>query len=80
MKATTPNEIKFLPPPSPLTGAVHQVLFRQRDELASGIEVLSLQGASGTEGPAGSALSLWQHTGGWEWSKTWVVTAWVWLI
>ena len=40
------------------TRAVNQVLFAQRDKLTGFVEVLSLEGASGTEGPAGSALTL----------------------
>jgi hypothetical protein len=39
-------------------GAIHQVLFRQRNELLGGDEVASLSGSSGGERPARSALSL----------------------
>lgn len=41
-----------------LTGAVHEILFREGDQLACGIEVLSLQRACGAEGPAGTTLTL----------------------
>ena len=34
------------------SGAVHEVLLTQGDQVPRGIEVLSLQGAGGTEGPA----------------------------
>lgn len=40
------------------TRAVNQVLFAQRDKLTGFVEVLSLERASGTEGPAGSTLTL----------------------
>lgn len=41
-----------------ISGAVHQVLLAQGHQFASLPEVLTLQSASGAEGPAGAALTL----------------------
>ena len=40
------------------TGAIHQILFREGDQFAGAIEVLSLKGAGGTKGPARTTLTL----------------------
>ena len=45
------------------TGAVHQVLLRERDQVPSRFEVLPLERASCAERPAGAALALC-HRGG----------------
>ena len=41
-----------------LTGAVHEILFREGHQLASGIVVLAFQRTCGAEGPAGATLTL----------------------
>ncbi len=41
-----------------LTGAVNKVLLGEGDKLPGGLEVLSLQRTSRTEGPAGATLTL----------------------
>lgn len=40
------------------SGAIHQVLLTQRHQLPGLSKVLTLQGSSGAEGPAGATLTL----------------------
>ena len=44
-----------------LARTIHEILFRERDQFPSCIEVLSLQRSSGAESPAGTTLTLGQQ-------------------